>query len=50
MAGVREREWGPYVQEVFRILNPGTGWAQFVEGTFITFDGEIPKDSKYVQV
>jgi hypothetical protein len=51
MAGVRENEWDPYINEVFRILNPGIGWAQFVEGTFMTFDGGIPSDGgPYVQV
>jgi hypothetical protein len=29
--GIREHQWAPYIQEVLRILKPGSGYAQFIE-------------------
>lgn len=48
--GVRLEQWDPYVKEVFRILKPGIGWAQFIEWTTTRFEGEPPRNSLFHQV
>jgi hypothetical protein len=29
--GIKKHEWSSYISNVFRLLKPGNGWAQFVE-------------------
>ena len=50
MSGVRVDQWPGYITEIFRILNPGTGWAQCTEGGAPFWDGPVPNDSYYAQV
>jgi SAM-dependent methyltransferase len=47
--GIREKQWAPYVQEILRILKPGSGYAQFIElGYPFAFctDGSLPADAR----
>jgi len=49
MAGVSEHQWSPYIREIFRILKPGTGWAQCAEGGRPSWVGDIPTGSNYAK-
>src|SRR5271167_982928 len=40
-AGVKECQWPEYVREMFRILKPGSGWAQCAESGMPHFDCDI---------
>jgi len=43
--GVLEWQWNHYVEQVFDLLKPGTGWAQFGETTQLSWDGDaVPPD------
>jgi len=47
-AGVLEHQWDPYIREVFRILKPGTGYAQFIETGLAVWDGnDVPEGSPF---
>ena len=50
--GVKEHEWPLYVSNAFRILKPGTGWAQFSEcADLVTLmEGRVPPDGALQQV
>ena len=50
MGGVTKAQWPAYIKEIFRILKPGTGWAQCSETSLPTWDGGIPEDSLYLRV
>jgi len=49
--GVKEHEWPLYVSNAFRILKPGTGWAQFSEcADLVTLmEGRVPPDGALQQ-
>jgi len=49
MAGIREDQWSGYINEIFRILKPGTGWAQSAEGGLPFWDGPVPQGSYYAR-
>jgi len=49
MAGIRKDQWSGYINEIFRVLKPGTGWAQCAEGGLPFWDGPVPQDSYYAQ-
>jgi len=44
-AGIREDEWPKYVADVFRILKPGNGWAQFAEAELLEGDDRCIPES-----
>jgi ubiquinone/menaquinone biosynthesis C-methylase UbiE len=47
-AGVLEHQWDPYIREVFRILKPGTGYAQFIETGLAVWDGnDVPEGTPF---
>ena len=49
--GLKAEQWDPYVKNVFRILKPGTGWAQFAETNMVSWDDDsVPPDSDYAKV
>jgi Methyltransferase domain len=49
--GVRRGQWDKYINDTFRILKPGAGWAQFVETSGVKWDDDsVPEDSLYSQV
>lgn len=51
MAGVRKDQWDKLINDVFRILKPGSGWAQCTEPTLALWDdGDVPASSPYAQV
>ena len=44
--GLQVEEWPNYVKEIFRVLKPGSGWAQVSEGRGMVFENDIePPDS-----
>jgi len=46
--GVQEYQWDPYVADVFRILKPGTGYAQFIETSLATWENDdVPQGSPF---
>ena len=50
--GIPANGWPEYIEEVYRVLKPGTGWAIFLEpGTrFQSDDRSLPEDSAIVEV
>ena len=44
-AGVNQHEWQKYINDVFRILKPRNGWAQFAEIQGHSFEDDVPEDS-----
>jgi len=53
-AGIKKNQWQSYVNEIFRILKPGEGWAQAAESAGFGFednvsptDGVLPKFLDY---
>jgi hypothetical protein len=51
MVGVRKDQWDKLINNIFRILKPGNGWAQCTETTLALWDdGDVPANSPYVQV
>jgi Methyltransferase domain len=49
--GVKADEWDRYIKKVFELLKPGTGWAQFVEDSYKTWDGDaVPEASPFYKV
>ena len=51
MFGVRKDQWDELINDIFRILKPGNGWAQCTETTLALWDvGDVPANSPYVQV
>jgi hypothetical protein len=44
--------WSAYIKDLFRILKPGTGWAQVGEFGLPTWvdDGSVPADGYYARV
>jgi hypothetical protein len=49
-AGVTSDQWPTYLREVFSLLKPGIGWAQFCELNLPSWEGNIPAGSLYAQV
>lgn len=49
---LRKGQWPLYVNEVYRVLQPGTGWAQFTElqGHRFLSESFIPDDSPLREV
>jgi len=46
--GVVDWQWDHYVDQVFHLLKPNTGWAQFGEGTELSWDGDaIPQNRPF---
>lgn len=52
MSGITATQWGPYVNDIFRVCKPGNGWAQIMEvaAYLMCEDGNIPSDSAIFQV
>jgi len=51
MWGLKENQWPKYTSDVFRILNPGNGWAQFGELDLPCWDDDdVPLDGYYAKV
>ena len=51
MWGLREHQWPKYMSDVYRILKPGNGWAQFGELDLSRWDNnDVPPDSYYAKV
>ena len=44
-AGVHQNAWEKYINDIFHILKPGNGWAQFAEIQGHSFEDDIPVDS-----
>jgi len=47
-AGVTETNWPQYMKEVYRVLKPGTGWAQLIEFGFpycVSENNTLPADA-----
>ena len=51
-AGVTQKQWSDYMKEVYRVLEPGTGWAQCTEfqGHGLFAEGNVPEDSALREV
>lgn len=51
MSGLTMDQWPLYLKEVYRILKPGTGWAQLAEirGWPICDDNSVPDDAPIVK-
>jgi len=47
MAGVTKEQWPGYLEEVYRIVKPGTGWAQMIETSafLVCDDDSVPEDA-----
>jgi len=52
MASMTDQQWPLYVQEIYRVLKPGTGWAQMFEtsGFLYCDDGSVPEDATIWEV
>ena len=51
MGGVFKDKWDDYICDVYRIINPGTGWAQCGESSLPKWDDDsVPADSNYAKV
>src|SRR5208282_2682341 len=50
--GIPLESWPAFVEEVYRVLKPETGWAAFLEmdTRLRSDDGSLPVDSDYLQV
>jgi hypothetical protein len=49
--GIRKDQWPAYINEIYRILKPGTGWFQCGENGAPTWDkGGVPENSFFAQV
>ena len=46
-AGVKKHEWPRFIQDVFRILKPGVGWAQLSEYSGRAYENDIPPVDSY---
>jgi len=46
--GVIDWQWDQYVDQVFHLLKPGTGWAQFGEATQLEWEGDAITPDKPV--
>jgi hypothetical protein len=48
MSGVTKDHWPAYMDEIYRICKPGTGWAQIIETSAYLYcdDNSVPKESK----
>lgn len=48
MSGVTKDHWPLYMDEIYRICKPGTGWAQIIETSAYLYcdDNSVPKESK----
>jgi len=51
-AGVKQTQWPCYMRDVYRVIKPGTGWAQCTEfqGHGLFSEGIVPEDSAIRQV
>jgi len=51
-AGVPQPEWPVYMNEIFRVLKPGTGWVQCTEmrGHGLLAKGNVPENSALREV
>jgi len=52
-AGVTESKWPIFMREVYRILKPGTGWAQCLEFGYpycLSENDKLPKDAPLSKV
>jgi len=52
-AGVTESNWPPFIKEVYRILKPGTGWAQCMEFGYpycLSENDSLPQDATLSKV
>lgn len=51
-AGVRADQWDRYISDVYRLLKPGDGWAQFgeIQSIPIWDDDSVPPDSLLARV
>jgi hypothetical protein len=51
-AGIMKHQWPPYMSEIFRVLKPGTGWAQCIEFQGHRFFSEtsVPENSALREV
>jgi len=47
-SGVQEWQWDGLVRRVFHFLKPGVGWAQFTEGTSLSWDGDAVHQSSHL--
>ena len=52
MAGVTKEKWPGYLEEVYRIVKPGTGWAQMIETSafLVCDDDSVPEDAPIWEV
>lgn len=48
--GIQQEQWQGYINEVFRILKPGTGYIQCAEGDGYEFENDIPPDCALLKV
>jgi len=49
--GIKEYQWDPYIRNVFQLLIPGNGWAQFSELTIPMWDNDdVPADAPIAEV
>lgn len=51
-AGIKATQWPGYMNEIMRVLKPGTGWAQCAELAVrpICTDGSVPEDATVFEV
>lgn len=48
---MKRDQWPKYIADVYRILKPGNGWAQFGETEPARWDDDsVPEDSPYARV
>lgn len=47
MGGITRAQWTTYIDEIYRVLKPGQGWAQVGEfaGCPSCTDGSVPEDA-----
>jgi hypothetical protein len=52
MGGIRRDQWPSYIDEIYRVLKPGQGWAQLGEfaGVPESTDGSVPADAPIWEV
>jgi hypothetical protein len=52
MGGIRRDQWDSYVDEIYRVLKPGQGWAQAGELTGVPMctDGSVPEGAPMWEV